>query len=108
MLQVPAPLTTLESTVRGRSREMIAASGSSEIVAPRHLDVLRGDPGAVVGDERGDDPPDVVRLAQPAQRGLRDDGRNDFRHPGESVVAQAGARRARGDGVDPDAAPAQL
>ena len=58
--------------------------------------------------QRGDNLPDVIRLPEPAERGLGDDRRDDLRVVLERVVGDPRAGRTRGDRVDPDTARAEL
>src|SRR3569833_4025407 len=91
-----------------RSASAWSAGRALEVVAARYLDVLSGDPAALFGDKCGDHRADVIGFADPAERGLRGEGRDGLGEPGERVVADPGAGRPRRARVDADAPGAEV
>ena len=70
--------------------------------------LLAGEPGGVVRSQKDSDGGDVARLADAAERSLRDDGLLEVRADEAAAVGAFGLDHAGIDGVDPDLLRAEL
>src|SRR3569833_2514658 len=91
-----------------RSASARSAGRALEDVDTKYHDILRGNPAALFGDMGGDLRAEVIVFADPAERGLRGEGRDGLGEPGERVVADPCAGRPRRARVDADAPGAEV